>query len=95
MTGERMTVLLGKMEEATTDGDLSDFTQEDIGEMYLWMLQQTDQRTAGYEAFREALTSKLQETRRMGEQKDDPEMANRAQLILTWIESALTAVPRQ
>jgi hypothetical protein len=39
MTNERFKELLGKLEAATTDGDLSGFTQDDIGDLYSWMLR--------------------------------------------------------
>jgi len=38
--------------------------------------------TAGAEAERSKITHKLQEMRRMGEQKDDPRMANEAESML-------------
>lgn len=40
MTDERMSELLSKLEEATTDGDLSSLTADDIGDIYSWMLEQ-------------------------------------------------------
>jgi hypothetical protein len=41
-TRDVLTKLMGKFEEATTDGDLSDIKQEDIGGVYLWLLWATE-----------------------------------------------------
>lgn len=41
-TPDVLTGLLGKFEVATTDGDLSGITQEDIGGVYLWLLWATE-----------------------------------------------------
>ena len=34
----RLMELIGKMEKATTDGDLSELKQDDIGDIYSWLL---------------------------------------------------------
>jgi hypothetical protein len=40
LTNERIDELIGKLEVATTDGDLPSLTQDDIGDIYSWMLAQ-------------------------------------------------------
>lgn len=39
--------LIGKMEAATTDGDVSGLTQDDIGGIYLWLMWAMDTVTGG------------------------------------------------
>jgi len=48
MTKERMDELIAKMETATTDGDLSGLTQDDIGDIYSWMLAQREEGNEGH-----------------------------------------------
>jgi hypothetical protein len=67
---DRLAELVSKLEVATTDGDLSAFTSDDIGHIYSWLLMLAD------------LINRLNDMRRMGQQKDDPNMANEATKLL-------------
>jgi|HubBroStandDraft_5_1064220.scaffolds.fasta_scaffold3872809_1 hypothetical protein len=46
-TRARLQEITGKVEEATTDGDLSDISQNDIGDIYNWLLKWNDDRFWG------------------------------------------------
>jgi hypothetical protein len=39
---ERLGELIGRVEVATTDGDLSGLTSDDIGDIYSWLLFSSD-----------------------------------------------------
>jgi len=76
MTEERLNQLVGMVEEATTDGDLSGWTGDDIGDIYSALFAE------------QTLIQKLRDMRRIyGEQKDDPELVEIFQSLLTVIIS--------